>query len=286
VVPFLGPQNLIDLHPVLQFQLKKNVTGAIAWDWYWRESTYDGIYAFGSGVLIDPAASTATPDGSPNEADVAGPQSREFTEEVPLPAIVVIGGKPAQVLYAGGAPGETAGVMQLNQVVPDGIQPGVSPYCDRCRKHAKPARRHDFGPLMLLGAKLALASIIGNFSRFSAAMPCHQGSRVRPACTPARLPRGSFPNEIASSEAERRVFIDLIGGTWLQLAVARENILPASDRAGIGEEAWGPASQSCVAGTSNPVFTTPIAPPANLFTNCSVGPTLNQTQVVSLNAHI
>jgi Alginate export len=55
VVPFLGPQNLIDLHPVVQFQLRTNVTGAFAWDWYWRESTYDGIYAFGSGILIDPA---------------------------------------------------------------------------------------------------------------------------------------------------------------------------------------------------------------------------------------
>ena len=54
-VPFLGPQNLIDLHPVLQFQLKTNVTGAFAWNWYWRESTHDGIYAFGSGILIDPA---------------------------------------------------------------------------------------------------------------------------------------------------------------------------------------------------------------------------------------
>jgi Alginate export len=54
-VPFLGPQNLIDLHPVLQFQLKANVTGAFAWNWYWRESTHDGIYAFGSGALVDPA---------------------------------------------------------------------------------------------------------------------------------------------------------------------------------------------------------------------------------------
>jgi hypothetical protein len=58
VVPFLGPQNLIDLHPALQFQLKPNVTGAFAWDWYWRESTHDGIYAFGSGVLIDPAGAS------------------------------------------------------------------------------------------------------------------------------------------------------------------------------------------------------------------------------------
>jgi hypothetical protein len=54
-VPFLGPQNLIDVHPVLQFQLKSNITGAFAWDWYWRESTHDGIYAYGSEALMDPA---------------------------------------------------------------------------------------------------------------------------------------------------------------------------------------------------------------------------------------
>jgi hypothetical protein len=60
MVPMLGPQNLIDLHPVLQFQLKTNVTGGFAWDWYWywRESTHDGIYAFGSGALIDPAGAS------------------------------------------------------------------------------------------------------------------------------------------------------------------------------------------------------------------------------------
>jgi hypothetical protein len=57
-IPFLGPQNLVDFHPVLQFQLKTNVTAAFAWDWYWRESTEDGIYAFGSGVLIDPAGAS------------------------------------------------------------------------------------------------------------------------------------------------------------------------------------------------------------------------------------
>jgi hypothetical protein len=57
-VPFLGPQNLIDLHPVLQFQPRTNVTAAFAWNRYWRESTQDGIYAFGSGVLIDPAGAS------------------------------------------------------------------------------------------------------------------------------------------------------------------------------------------------------------------------------------
>jgi hypothetical protein len=58
VAPFLGPQNLIDLHPVIQFKLKTNVTAAFAWDWYWRESTHDGIYAFGSGVPINLAGAS------------------------------------------------------------------------------------------------------------------------------------------------------------------------------------------------------------------------------------
>jgi hypothetical protein len=58
VVPFVGPQNLIDLHPLMQFQLRRNITGEVSWNWYWRESVHDGVYAFGSGVLIDPAGSS------------------------------------------------------------------------------------------------------------------------------------------------------------------------------------------------------------------------------------
>ena len=50
VIPFLGPQNLMDVHPMMQFQLRRNITGAISWDWYWRESVHDGVYAFGSGI--------------------------------------------------------------------------------------------------------------------------------------------------------------------------------------------------------------------------------------------
>ncbi len=55
VVPILGPQNLMDVHPMLQFHLRQNVTGSIAWEWYWRESIHDGVYAFGSGALMNPA---------------------------------------------------------------------------------------------------------------------------------------------------------------------------------------------------------------------------------------
>jgi len=40
---------------------------------------------------------------------------------------VSIGGQPAQVLYAGAAPGLVAGVMQVNVRIPDGIGTGVVP---------------------------------------------------------------------------------------------------------------------------------------------------------------
>jgi hypothetical protein len=57
-IPFLGSQNLVDLHPMMQFQLRRNITGEVSWDWYWRESGHDGVYAFGSGALMDPANSS------------------------------------------------------------------------------------------------------------------------------------------------------------------------------------------------------------------------------------
>jgi uncharacterized protein (TIGR03437 family) len=42
-----------------------------------------------------------------------------------LPVSVTIGGQAAQVLYAGAAPGQVAGVLQINAVVPDGA--GLGP---------------------------------------------------------------------------------------------------------------------------------------------------------------
>jgi hypothetical protein len=59
VIPFLGSQNLMDLHPMMQFQLRRNITGEVSWDWYWRESGHDGIYAFGSNILMDSANSSS-----------------------------------------------------------------------------------------------------------------------------------------------------------------------------------------------------------------------------------
>jgi hypothetical protein len=44
---------------MMQFQLRRNITGEVSWDWYWRESVHDGVYAFGSGMLMDPASSSS-----------------------------------------------------------------------------------------------------------------------------------------------------------------------------------------------------------------------------------
>jgi trimeric autotransporter adhesin len=41
-----------------------------------------------------------------------------------LQVSATVGGIPAVVQYAGGAPGEVAGVMQVNVQIPAGVQPG------------------------------------------------------------------------------------------------------------------------------------------------------------------
>jgi len=40
----IGPANHIDVHPQLELALLKNLTLTGNWDWFWRESTRDGIY--------------------------------------------------------------------------------------------------------------------------------------------------------------------------------------------------------------------------------------------------
>ena len=43
------------------------------------------------------------------------------------PVTVRIGGKDAEVLYAGAAPGLVAGVFQINVKIPEGLTPGPQP---------------------------------------------------------------------------------------------------------------------------------------------------------------
>lgn len=72
--------------------------------------SYISLYATGEGQT-----SPAGVDGKPASAPLPGPI---------LPVAVSVGGQPANVTYFGGAPGEVAGLMQVNVQIPNGIQPG------------------------------------------------------------------------------------------------------------------------------------------------------------------
>jgi hypothetical protein len=42
----VGPANLLDVQPMLEFHPWRNVTGTAEWIWFWRESTKDALYSF------------------------------------------------------------------------------------------------------------------------------------------------------------------------------------------------------------------------------------------------
>jgi uncharacterized protein (TIGR03437 family) len=66
----------------------------------------------------------ATGEGQTSPAGLDGKPAAAPLPKPVLPVSVTIGGKPAEVLYAGGAPGEVAGVMQVNVRVPAGLAAG------------------------------------------------------------------------------------------------------------------------------------------------------------------
>ncbi len=69
------------------------------------------IYSTGGGQTSPPSSTGSVARGAAN---------------LTLPATVTIGGVNAQVLYAGNAPGEVEGVVQINVVVPPSVTPGLA----------------------------------------------------------------------------------------------------------------------------------------------------------------
>ena len=69
----------------------------------------------------------ATGAGQTNPAGIDGLLATSVLPAPLFPVSVKIGGQPAQVLYAGAAPGLVAGVMQVNVVLPDGTSSGMVP---------------------------------------------------------------------------------------------------------------------------------------------------------------
>ena len=66
----------------------------------------------------------ATGEGQTLPAGVTGSVTPSNTSAPVLPVTVTIGGIGATVQYAGSAPGEIAGLLQVNAVVPQGVGPG------------------------------------------------------------------------------------------------------------------------------------------------------------------
>ena len=66
----------------------------------------------------------ATGEGQTTPPGVDGKLATQPLPQPMLPVSVTIGGIPAPVVYQGGAPGEVAGLMQVNVQVPPGVQPG------------------------------------------------------------------------------------------------------------------------------------------------------------------
>jgi uncharacterized protein (TIGR03437 family) len=62
-----------------------------------------------------------TGEGQTNPAGQDGVVANGIYPAPVQPVSVKIGGKPAQVLYAGAAPGEVAGLLQINAQIPAGV---------------------------------------------------------------------------------------------------------------------------------------------------------------------
>ena len=57
--------------------------------------------------------------------DPGQPFTADPPQVVNSPLDVIVNGRPAEVLYAGSAPGQVAGVLQVNVRVPDGVASGA-----------------------------------------------------------------------------------------------------------------------------------------------------------------
>jgi uncharacterized protein (TIGR03437 family) len=101
-----------------------------------------GFGGLGPAAILNPDASVNSPDNpaergtviavfatgagqtSPPSPDGQVPQ--EPLPQVALPVSVLIGGVPAEVLYAGAAPGFVSGLLQINCRIPAEVEPGYA----------------------------------------------------------------------------------------------------------------------------------------------------------------
>jgi hypothetical protein len=75
----IGPANHIDVHPQLELALRENLTFTLDWDWFWRESTHDGLYSPPVNLITSGGTSDARYVGNQAEVLLEWRLNRHFT---------------------------------------------------------------------------------------------------------------------------------------------------------------------------------------------------------------
>ena len=70
LTPAFSPQNLFDLHPVVQIRVRDNITSAVSWAWDWRQKTGDSMYSYGGAQPSTQARTSGRFLGQQGDAEV------------------------------------------------------------------------------------------------------------------------------------------------------------------------------------------------------------------------
>ena len=64
IVNLIGPLNLVDMHPALTLKPIEDLAITLDWDFFWRESLGDGLYAPSTALQVPGAGNPARYVGS------------------------------------------------------------------------------------------------------------------------------------------------------------------------------------------------------------------------------
>jgi uncharacterized protein (TIGR03437 family) len=91
-----------------------------------QDSTVNGTFNGAAAGTIVSLFATGEGQTAPNGVEGAIVPATALARPL-LPVSVIIAGRPAEVLYAGSAPGLPAGLMQVNARIPADTPPGPAP---------------------------------------------------------------------------------------------------------------------------------------------------------------
>lgn len=78
LIAVIGPANLINIHPSIDFQLTEKIKATTKVDFFWRQSVNDGLYNAAGEQFLSPGASKATYVGSEVQAEIAWQLNRHI----------------------------------------------------------------------------------------------------------------------------------------------------------------------------------------------------------------